>query len=343
MVRVPYKGVEMEKIRDASGYTRNDMRRGLLLLILLAVANLVIWGIAFLVLGKHSPLWAAALLAWTFGFRHAMDADHIVAIDLVARRLMAMKRSPLGVGFFFSLGHSSIMMFGILALVLFPSQTWIRQWSLLGGHMSCLISVVFLLFLAVLNIRVAFHQWYVLQHRSLEIEKETPHAHGFLAVVARPLFALISRSWHMFAVGILFGLGFDILPEIGLLGLAALHNIDSLGLIRILIIPMLFMASMTFTDSLDTILMIRAYGWSGHSYRRRVLYNFCVTCFAVIASIGVGVVEYAQELADTGWFHGAIASWATLIGDHFMSVGIGICSIFLGLWVIEALLDRIRN
>ena len=331
----------MEKKRDALDYTRNDMRRGIRLLTLLAVANLVVWGIAFFVLGTHSSLLTVALLAWTFGLRHAMDADHIVAIDLVARRLMAIKRSPLGVGFFFSLGHSSIMMFGILALVLFPSQMWLSQWSLVGGRMSCLISVVFLLFLAVLNIRVAFRQWCVLQHRPLEVEAESLHAHGFLALLARPLFALISRSWHMFAVGILFGLGFDVLPEIGFLGVTVLHHIEQLGLLGILVIPMLFMVAMTFTDSLDTLLMMRAYEWSGRSYRRRVLYNFCITCFAVIASIGVALVEYAQELADEGWLHGATAYWATLIGNHFVLVGIGICSIFLGLWAVVALLDRV--
>lgn len=330
----------------AFGSTREYMRQGGLLLALLIVANMIVWLIAFLVLGAHSPLMAAALLAWTFGLRHAMDADHIVAIDLVARRLMVLKRSPLGVGFFFSLGHSSIMMFGILALMLIPSQTWMTRWSLLGGRVSCLISVVFLLFMAVLNIRVALRQWHVLQHPRLEMGEEIqpqPHVHGIITTLAQPLFALISRSWHMFAVGVLFGLGFDIVPEIGLLGLTASHDIEQLGIIRIMIIPTLFMVAMTFTDSLDTMLMIRAYGWSGRSYRRRVLYNFCVTCFAIIASVGVGLVEYVQELTNEGWLHGIMATRIAAIGDHFMSVGIGICGIFLALWAVAVLLDRIKR
>ncbi len=219
---------------------------------LLIAANLAAWGRAWAAFHDRPALLSTALLAWVFGLRHAVDADHIAAIDNVVRKLMQKGRRPVAVGFFFSLGHSTV---GVVASVAVAAaaasmQDRLEATKAIGGVIGTAVAAAFLLAIAITNLLVLRGVWGAFREtrrtgRLDETQLSVLLAgRGFVTRLFRPLFRLISRSWHMYPLGFLFGLGFDPANEIGLLGIAATEAAHGLPSWQILVFPALFTAGL---------------------------------------------------------------------------------------------------
>ncbi|MBO0755554.1 MAG: HoxN/HupN/NixA family nickel/cobalt transporter, partial [Bradyrhizobiaceae bacterium] len=230
---------------------------------ILIAANLLAWGWAFAEFGSRPTLLGTALLAYIFGLRHAVDADHIAAIDNVVRKLMQDGQRPLPVGFFFSLGHSTVVVLATAAIAL-SAATLRNQLDAIkdfGGMIGTTVSTLFLIAIALVNLVTLQSVWSHFKHvrRDERIGAEQLDSllagHGFLAQLLRPLFRIVSKSWHMYPLGFLFGLGFDTATEIGLLGISAAQASQGMLALSILVFPALFTAGMALVDTTDGILM----------------------------------------------------------------------------------------
>jgi high-affinity nickel-transport protein len=268
-----------------------NMRTRLIVLFgLLGAANLAAWGAALMVFRDQPLLLGTALLAWSFGLRHAVDADHIAAIDNVTRKLRQDGRRPLTVGLFFALGHSTVVMLaaGAVAATASLLSTRFEAFRSIGGLVGTLVSALFLFAIAGVNL-VTFRQtWRAWRHRS---EADPAFDGGLLARLCRPLFRLIDRPWHMFPLGFLFGLGFDTATEVSLLGLSATSAAGGMSLWAILVFPTLFAAGMALVDTADGVLMLGAYDWAFVQPRRKLAYNLVLTGGSVAVALLVGGLE----------------------------------------------------
>ncbi|WP_338331926.1 HoxN/HupN/NixA family nickel/cobalt transporter [Acetobacter sp. LMG 32666] len=311
--------------------------QGYWLLAALLLFNALAWTAAWFCLGGNATLLASALLAWVFGLRHAMDADHIVAIDLVTRKLMVAGRSPLGVGLFFSLGHSSVVCLAVLFLAVLPTHDWLERWHLVGGSIGSAVSVTFLFLMAGYNVYAVARQWQMFRNKA---DMPDTVSGGLMARLFGPAFRLIGRSWQMYPLGFLFGLGFDTATEVGLLGLAAAQSAQGLGLVGILMFPLLFTAGMSAIDTLDAVLMMRAYGWSAQTRTRRQIYNLAITSVSALAALGVGATEYAAGLGEGGVAGSSLVSMASMLAEHFPLLGSAIMAVFLALWAGAFVWDK---
>ena len=252
---------------------------------LLAAANLLAWALALLAFRGTPVLLGTALLAYSFGMRHAVDADHIAAIDNVTRKLMQQGQRPVGVGFFFSLGHWTVVTLASAAIALAAAavETRFAAFKELGRLVSMSVSAGFLFLIALLNLVVlvqlyrAFHRVkrggrYVEEDLDLFLARR-----GLLGRLFRPLFRFIGASWQMYPLGFLFGFGFDTSTEVALLGISATQAAHGLPLWSILVFPALFTAGMSLIDTADGVLMLGAYGWAFMKPPRKLYYNLTIT------------------------------------------------------------------
>jgi high-affinity nickel-transport protein len=270
-----------------------------LLLIVLAGANLAAWAWAFAAFRGSPLLIGTALLAYGFGLRHAVDADHIAAIDNVTRKLMAEGKRPIGVGFFFSLGHSTVVVLASVAIAVTAHTLRDRFPELVeaGGVVGTSVSALFLLVIAAVNLVILAGIWRLLCRVRRGERYGAEELDGLLAQrglfgrVFRGLFRLISRSWQMYPLGFLFGLGFDTATEIGLLGIAAAEATRGLSVASILIFPVLFTAGMSLVDTGDGIVMMGAYRWALVNPIRKLYYNLAITSLSVAVAVVVGGIE----------------------------------------------------
>jgi nickel/cobalt transporter (NiCoT) family protein len=318
---------------------------------LLIVANVAAWAWALVAFRHYPVLLGTALLAYSFGLRHAVDADHIAAIDNVTRKLMQEGRRPISVGLFFSLGHSTIVVLASVAIAATATAFKDRfdAFQSVGGVIGTLVSSVFLLAIAAMNVvilvsvyatfrRVKAGGAYVDDDLNMLLA-----GRGLLARLFRPMFRLISRGWHMFPLGVLFGLGFDTATEIGLLGISAEQAAQGLSIWSILVFPALFTAGMTLVDTTDSILMLSAYGWAFVKPIRKLYYNLTITFVSVIVAVVVGGIE-ALGLAG-GQFGFAGPFWVAIaaLNDHFGMIGYLIIAIFAVSWIAAAIIYRLRG
>ncbi len=232
--------------------------------------NLAAWLWAVLAFHDYPVLLGTAFLAYSFGLRHAVDADHIAAIDNVTRKLMQEGQRPVAVGFFFSLGHSTIVVLASVAIAATATafKTRIDALHSIGGIIGTAVSATFLLAIAVMNSIILGTVWRTFQRvrRGGRYDEEDLNlllsGRGPLSRLFRPLFRLIRRSWHMYPLGFLFGLGFDTATEVGLLGISAAGAAHGMSVWSILVFPALFTAGMSLIDTTDSVLMLGAYGWA---------------------------------------------------------------------------------
>src|SRR6185437_2354212 len=247
-----------------------DLRRRLIAIYAVLIGgNVFIWLWAVVVLRDKPVLLGTALLAHTFGLRHAVDADHIAAIDNVTRKLMQQGQRPVGVGFYFSLGHASVVAIASAAVALTASalQTRFAAFREVGGLIGTSVSVFFLFTVAAANLIVltaVYRSFQRVKTGGKLIEEDFEallDQRGFMARLFRPLFRLIRKSWHMFPLGFLFGLGFETATEIALLGIAA-EAAKGQSFAATMAFPALFAAGMTLIDTTDSVLMLGAYGWA---------------------------------------------------------------------------------
>lgn len=317
----------------------------------LLIANAVTWLWAWRELQGFPLLIGTALLAYSFGLRHAVDADHIAAIDNVTRKLMHEGQRPVGVGFFFSLGHSTVVILASVAIALTAAafRDQLQSVQVLGGVIGTLISAAFLLLIAVINMAIlttVTRTFREVRRNGVYLSDDLDLLFargGLLARIFRPLFRMISRSWHMFPLGLLFGLGFDTATEIGLLGISAAEAAKGLPIWSILVFPALFTAGMTLVDTADSVLMIGAYGWAFVKPIRKLYYNMTITAVSVLVALLVGGIEVlgliGSQLSLTGGFWDAIGG----LNGKFGAIGYVIIGVFAVSWVVSLVVYRLRG
>ncbi len=318
---------------------------------ILIAANALAWAWALSAFADYPLLLGTALLAYTFGLRHAVDADHIAAIDNVTRKLMQQGKRPIAAGFWFSLGHSSIVVVATALIVLTTAalQTGLEEFRDVGGLIGTSVSALFLLAIALANVVVLVSVWRSFQRvrrggALLEADLDMLAAQGgFLGRMARPLFRVIGKSWHMYPLGFLFGLGFDTATEIGLLGISAAEAARGLSLWTILAFPALFTAGMALVDTTDSVLMTGAYGWAFVKPIRKLYYNLTITFVSVLVALLIGGVEALALLSDRLGLEGGFWDWVGEVGDSFGFLGFAIVGIFALSWAIAMAIYRIKR
>jgi nickel/cobalt transporter (NiCoT) family protein len=333
---------------DRSGDTRAKV---IAIYGVLAIFNLAAWLWAILEFHQHPLLLGTALLAYSFGLRHAVDADHIAAIDNVTRKLMQEGKRPVTAGLLFALGHSTIVVLGSagIAAAAFSLQHRAVAVRQLGGAIGTLVSTLFLFGLAIVNLailRSAYRTFVQVRAGGAYVEEDFDlllNSGGTLARVFRPIFKMVQHSRHMYLVGLLFGLGFDTATEIGVLGLSAAGASGGLSLSSILVFPTLFAAGMSLIDTTDNIVMLCAYGWAFVKPVRKLYYNMTITFVSVIVALGVGGVEALGLLA--GQFHPKGLFWNAVdrINSNFGAVGLLILGLFAASWVVSVAIYKWRR
>jgi nickel/cobalt transporter (NiCoT) family protein len=315
---------------------------------LLLAANLGAWAWA-VILFEHQPIYlGTAVLAYTLGLRHAVDADHIAAIDNVTRKLMQEGRRPVSVGFFFALGHSTVVAFAaaVIAVATTALAGHFEHFKSVGEVVSTLVSASFLFVIAFANLIILHSIWstfrqvrrggrYVDEDFDILLNRR-----GFLARVFRPMFRLVTRSWHMFPLGLLFGLGFGTATEVTLLGLSATQVANGVSIWSIMVFPALFAAGMSLIDTTDGVLMLGAYNWAFIKPMRKLYYNLTITFVSVVIALLIGGIETLGLIGDQFGFSGPLWDGVAALNDNFNSLGFVIIGVFIAAWIASILIYR---
>lgn len=322
---------------------------------LLIAVNLALWALTLVASIKYPLLLGFAAAAYGFGLRHAVDADHISAIDNVTRKLMQEKKKPVTVGFFFSLGHSSVVLI-MTALVAAGSayiasnigndNSPLKVWgSLIGTG----VSAFFLFAIAVINLIILvqiFRAFRSVTRGGAYCEDDVDeylNKRGFFARVFRPLFKSIDTGWKMYPVGFLFGLGFDTATEVGLLASAGAFATQHVPFYVVMLLPLLFMAGMSLADTTDGVMMLGAYGWAFVKPIRKLFYNMSITLISVLVALVVGTLETLSIISGQLNLAGPFWDFIGNLNDHFGEVGVGIIAIFIVSWAVSTLFYRIKK
>jgi high-affinity nickel-transport protein len=315
----------------------------------LVAANILAWVWALIAFHEYPVLVGTAFLAYTFGLRHAVDADHIAAIDNVTRKLMQEGKRPVAVGLFFSLGHSTVVVLASVAIALTTSalEGRFEAFKVVGGVIGTLVSALFLFLVAGANfliLRSVYQTFQKVRRGGTFVEEDLNHLlaqRGLLARLFRPMFRLVSRSWHMYPLGFLFGLGFDTATEIGLLGIAAAEASKGLPIWSIMVFPALFTAGMSLIDTTDGVLMLGAYGWAFTKPIRKLYYNLTITFVSVLVAVLIGGIEALGLLADRLNLEGPFWALIGALNDNFGSLGYLIIAIFAASWLVSIAIYRL--
>jgi nickel/cobalt transporter (NiCoT) family protein len=335
-------------INDDAPTTR---RRVVLLFASLVVANIGAWVWALVAFRHYPLLLGTALLSYGLGLRHAIDADHIAAIDNVTRKLMHDGQRPVTTGLFFSLGHSTVVVLASMAIAATATalSSSLAAWHDVSGLIGTSVSAIFLLGIAVMNLFIlasvyrAFHRVKnggAYDHDDLDV---LLGGGGLLARMFRPVFGLVRTSWHMYPLGLLFGLGFDTATEVGLLGISAAEAARGMPIWSIMVFPALFTAGMSLVDTADNVLMVGAYGWAFSRPIRKLYYNLTITFVSVLVALLVGGIEALGLISKRADLHGAFWDSVTALNNNFGSIGYLIVGIFVICWGVSALIYRIKR
>ena len=354
---------ELTRTPAASGPASGDRRT--LLRMALVVVGLHLVGIGVLLalvvpqhfaLGGSTPVFSVGVgvLAYTFGLRHAVDADHIAAIDNTTRKLMTEPssggRRPLSVGFWFSLGHSTVV-FALSLLLALGVRTLAGQVEDGGSRLHGLtevigasVSGIFLWIIGLMNLAALggiLRVFRGMRHGRFDEAELERHldARGFLNRFLGRLTRSVSQPWHIYPVGVLFGLGFDTATEVGLLVLAGGAAAFSLPFYAILVLPVLFAAGMALADTIDGVLMTGAYGWAFRHPVRKVFYNLTITSISVAVALGIGTIELVGVVADQA--HVTRGPLAALAGVPLDYAGYAMVALFLSAWLVAALVWKL--
>jgi high-affinity nickel-transport protein len=312
------------------------------------------WGVLVAIVAPHHYQVASGqvlgiglgLTAYTLGMRHAFDADHIAAIDNTTRKLMADGKRPVSVGFWFSLGHSTIV-FGLVVLLALGVRALAGQVedqsSLLQqitGVVGTAVSGTFLYVIGIINLVILIGIVKVFRsmrrgaydEQSLE---EQLNSRGFMNKILSGATKTVTKPWQMYPIGVLFGLGFDTATEVGLLVLAGGAAALALPWYAILTLPILFAAGMSLLDTIDGCFMNFAYGWAFSKPVRKVYYNITVTALSVAVALIIGSIELISILTEkTGITSGPLAAIANVNLDL---VGYAIVALFVITWVVAVM------
>ena len=333
-------------------HRRAGLRRRLILLFAgLVGANLLAWAWALVVLRGHPVLLGSAMLAYTFGLRHAVDADHIAAIDNSTRKLMQEGKRPVALGLFFSLGHSTVVVLMSIAVGFATSALSSRfeDFKAVGGIVGTSASAAFLFLLALFNILVlisVFRTFRAVRRGEAFVDEDFDillNSRGFLARLFRPLFGMVGKSWHLYFIGFLFGLGFDTATEVALFGISATEAANGASFGTLLVFPALFTAGMSLVDAADGALMLGAYGWAFMKPIRKLYYNLTITAISVLVAVLIGGVETLGLIGNSFKLEGAFWSAIGALNDNFGLLGYGIVAIFALSWIVSALIYKVMG
>jgi nickel/cobalt transporter (NiCoT) family protein len=317
---------------------------------LLLSINVILWAVALITALSFPVMLALAASAYTLGLRHAVDADHIAAIDNVTRKMMQEGKRPIAAGFFFSLGHSTVVV-GLSVVIALAAMTLTDSSGLrdYGGLIGTGISALFLFAIAIANMVVLAQIYRAFQR----VKRGGPLSEqdldmvlarrGFLGRIFRGVFRMIERSWHMYPLGILFGLGFDTASEVGLLGISASQASQGISILSLLIFPALFTAGMSLLDTTDGVLMLGAYGWAFFKPVRKLYYNMTITFVSVVAALAIGGVEALGLIGEGLSLRGGFWDSVGNVNDSFGVLGFVIVGLFMLSWLISFIIYRIKG
>lgn len=329
----------------------NYKKSAIITLLLLVLANAIVWAAGLLTFHHFALLLGTASLAYTFGLRHALDADHISAIDNVTRKLMQEGKRPLLTGFYFSLGHSTIVVLLSIAIAITTAriQSTFPAMQRVGGLIGTSVSAFFLLAIAAVNLLILSS----IMRTFAKVKRGEPYHEpdidgamnqlGIMGRVFRPIVRMVDRSWKMYFVGFLFGLGFDTATEVGLLGISAAAATQGMPIWSILIFPLLFTAAMCLVDTADGIFMLGAYGWAFIKPMRKLYYNMVITLVSVLVAVIVGGIEAAGVIADQLRLHGGAWDAVNTLSDNFGTLGFIIVGVFVASWAVSILVYKLRG
>ncbi|HMI96547.1 MAG TPA: HoxN/HupN/NixA family nickel/cobalt transporter [Micropepsaceae bacterium] len=317
----------------------------------LAAANIAAWFWAFAAFRDYPVLLGTAILAYSFGLRHAVDADHIAAIDNVTRKLLQEGKPPGTVGLFFSLGHSTVVVLASLLIALGAGALNARfmEFKEVGGLIGTSMSALFLFAIAIINIFIllaVYRTFQRVKRGGCLVEDDLDlllAGRGLLGRLFRPLFGFIRSSWQMYPLGILFGLGFDTATEVGVLGISAAQAQNGLSMWSLLVFPALFTAGMALIDTADSVLMTSAYGWAFVKPIRKLYYNLTITAVSVVVALLVGSIEVLGLVADRLALKGAFWGEVVDLNNQFGMLGYLILAIFAVSWVLAVLVYRLKG
>ncbi|MEJ8800250.1 HoxN/HupN/NixA family nickel/cobalt transporter [Trinickia caryophylli] len=320
---------------------RSQRGRFLALYLPLIAFNVAAWAWAFIAFSGQTLLMGTCLVAYSLGLRHAVDADHIAAIDNATRKMMQAGQRPIAAGLMFSLGHSTVVVAACIGVALAAGtvQARVAEWREIGSTIGTLVSTGFLFAVALVNVAIlssAVRAWRRVRAGSpiVSIPTGAPFAGGgLLARVVQPLMRLVTRSHHMYWLGLLFGVGFDTATEIALLGISATNAAQGTPIASILVMPALFTAGMTLVDTTDSLLMVRAYGWALVDPMRKLRYNIAITTCSIVVAFGVGTVEALGLVGDAWHRDGPIWQAVRALNEHFSTIGYLIAGLFLLCWM----------
>lgn len=309
------------------------------LVILLGTINVGVWALVLLASRAHPILLGLAAVSYGLGLRHAVDADHIAAIDTATRKLINTGGQPLAVGLFFSLGHSIVVitLSGLIVGAAVLVKNHLAAWQSTGSMIGLSVSVIFLLIMAAANFVLLFQNL-----RSWRSKKQTDKTgFGFISRLLSPLLNFVTASWHMLPIGFLFGLGFDTATEVGFLSISAVTAVSGAGAFSVLVLPLAFTAGMVLIDSLDGALMQSAYSWAYVEPARKVLYNIVITSMSAIIALFIGGIEALQILGRISNSSHGIFGLADRIS--LGRVGYGIILAFVAVWLIALTIYKLRR
>lgn len=338
--------------RITSIFNRGETPRLISLYSAIALLHIVGFGLLLSVAPRYPVLLGLGSVAYTFGLRHAFDADHISAIDNVTRKLLQGGKRPVGVGFFFSMGHSAVVFLLSIALGLatrtivdrvFSDSSQLRN---IGGLVATGVAGTFLLLIGILNLIILLDILMVFRRMkrgkydraSLELDLVSG---GVLTRLFGRLFTVVSHSWEMFPIGFLFGLGFETASEVLLLAVSAGAVSQGLPIVAVLSLPVVFAAGMSLMDTTDGVFMVKAYSWAFSSPIRKLFYNLTMTSLSVFVALFVGTVEIAQNLSQALDLKGGL--WDEIDGLDLASLGFVIVGAFVLAWIGAFFLFKLQR
>jgi nickel/cobalt transporter (NiCoT) family protein len=332
---------------SATGFSGGEKAR--IALIYGAIAAITVFGfVASFAIGRVAVVLAGlGLISYVLGLRHAVDADHIAAIDNTTRKMLHEKKRPLTVGTWFSLGHSTVVVGLIVAFVLAARavSSGIPTLQVDGDIIGALISGAFLWIIGLVNVVIVVGVYQIFRKmREGKLDQgeldQVMERRGFMNRYFHRLFNVVNEPWQIYPIGVLFGLGFDTATEIALIAISVVVGVSAaVPLYYILVLPLMFTCGMVLVDTTDGVAMRMAYGWAFLNPLRKVYYNLTVTTISVMVAWAIGSIEILQVLSGELGLSGAFWSWLDAL--TFETIGFGIVGLFIASWMASMVYWRL--
>ncbi|MDH7972834.1 HoxN/HupN/NixA family nickel/cobalt transporter [Sphingomonas sp. AR_OL41] len=314
----------------------------------IAAMNVGAWLWAFIAFAGQPVLIGVGVVVYGLGLRHAVDADHIAAIDNVTRKLLQDGRRSASIGLWFALGHSTVILLATAgAVAAAGSLNHLQAFRAIGGIVSTAVSGLFLLLVAAMNICILLAIIRTVRrvragHAVEAGELDTLFAgNGLLSRLARPLFRCVSRPWHMALLGFLFGLSFDTASEVALFGISATQVAHGVSFGSALVYPALFAAGMSLLDTTDGVMMVGAYHWAVADPLRKLYYNMTITLLSIAVALFIGIIELSGLAVRWFGLTGTIARGAATLINNLDYLGIAIVAVFALAWMTSVIAFRL--